>query len=139
MTAKKNHIPEYPPSPGNKAYKGELHDLQVELVKLHKHSIAHGDRMLLFEGRDSVGKDGTVRRITRHLSPRETRVVALGIPSDHDRTAWYFQCCAPHLPVAEEMVLCNRSCYNHAGVERVLDYCSNAEYEVYPDNGMITP
>jgi polyphosphate kinase 2 len=134
MTAKHKHKlkVEYPPSPGKKAYKRDLHGLQVELVKLQKHIIAHGDRILvLFEGRDSGGKDGTIKRIIKHLSPRETRVVALGKPSDHDRTTWYFQRYVPHLPGAEEMVLFNRSWYNRAGVERVMGFCSNAEYEAF--------
>jgi len=132
MSAKDQHRPEYPASPPKKAYKQELHDLQVELVKLQKHIIARGDRILvLFEGRDSGGKDGTIKRITRHLSPRETRVVALGKPSDHDRTSWYFQRYTPHLPAAEQMVLFNRSWYNRAGVERVMGFCSEAEYEAF--------
>ncbi|WP_455383931.1 polyphosphate kinase 2 [Acidihalobacter prosperus] len=122
----------YPEAPSKKAYKRELHDLQVELVKLQKHFIAHGDRILvIFEGRDSGGKDGTIKRIVQHLSPRETRVVALGKPSERDRTSWYFQRYAPHLPAAEEMVLFNRSWYNRAGVERVMDFCTNAEYEEF--------
>ena len=86
----------YPKSPPKKVYKSELHDLQVELVKLQKHLISHADRILvLFEGRDSGGKDGTIKRIVQHLSPRETRVVALGKPSERDRTSWYFQRYAP--------------------------------------------
>jgi len=132
MSAKHKHGPDYPASPPKKAYKQELHGLQVELVKLQKHIIARGDRILvLFEGRDSGGKDGTIKRIIQHLSPRETRVVALGKPSDRDRTAWYFQRYAPHLPAAEEMVLFNRSWYNRAGVERVMNFCSDAEYEAF--------
>ena len=122
----------YPKSPPKKVYKSELHDLQVELVKLQKHLISHADRILvLFEGRDSGGKDGTIKRIVQHLSPRETRVVALGKPSERDRTSWYFQRYAPHLPAAEEMVLFNRSWYNRAGVERVMEFCTDAEYEEF--------
>ena len=122
----------YPDSPKKKHYKHELHDLQVELVKLQKHLIAHGDRILvLFEGRDSGGKDGTIKRIIQHLSPRETRVVALGKPSDREESVWYFQRYAPHLPAAEEMVLFNRSWYNRAGVERVMGFCTDAEYEEF--------
>ena len=132
MTKNAKHKPEYPTSPTKKEYKQELRNLQVELVKLQKHIIARGDRILvLFEGRDTGGKDGTIKRIVQHLSPRETRVVALGNPSDHDRTAWYFQRYAPHLPSAEEMVLFNRSWYNRAGVERVMGFCSDAEYEEF--------
>lgn len=122
----------YPKTPTKKAYKHELHDLQVELVKLQKHFIAHGERILvILEGRDSGGKDGTIKRIIQHLSPRETRVVALGKPSERDRTSWYFQRYVPHLPSAEEMVLFNRSWYNRAGVERVMGFCSDAEYEEF--------
>jgi polyphosphate kinase len=122
----------YPDAPSKKVYKRELHDLQVELVKLQKHFIAHDDRILvIFEGRDSGGKDGTIKRIVQHLSPRETRVVALGKPSERDRTSWYFQRYVPHLPAAEEMVLFNRSWYNRAGVERVMGFCSEAEYEEF--------
>ena len=132
MNAKDQHRPDYPASPPKKAYKQELHDLQVELVKLQKHIIARGDRILvLFEGRDSGGKDGTIKRITRHLSPRETRVVALGKPSDHDRTSWYFQRYTPHLPATEEMVLFNRSGYNRAGIERGMGFCSETEHEAF--------
>ena len=124
----------YPESPSRKAYKRELHGLQIELVKLQKHFIAHSERILvIFEGRDSGGKDGTIKRIVQHLSPRETRVVALGKPSERDRTSWYFQRYAPHLPAAEEMVLFNRSWYNRAGVERVMEFCTDAEYEQFMD------
>jgi polyphosphate kinase 2 len=115
-----------------KEYERALHDLQVELVKLQRHFIACGDRILaLFEGRDAAGKDGPIKRIVQHLSPRETRVVALGKPSDRDRSAWYFQRYAPHLPVAGELVLFNRSWYNRAGVERVMGFCTRAEYEEF--------
>ncbi len=122
----------YPKAPSKKDYKRELHDLQVELVKFQKHLIAHDDRVLvLFEGRDSGGKDGTIKRIIQHLSPRETRVVALGKPSDRDRSSWYFQRYVPHLPAAQEMVLFNRSWYNRAGVERVMGFCTEAECEEF--------
>ena len=115
-----------------KEYEHVLHDLQVELVKLQRHFIAHDDRILaIFEGRDAAGKDGTIKRIVQHLSPRETRVVALGKPSDRERSAWYFQRYAPYLPVAGEMVLFNRSWYNRAGVERVMGFCTRAEYEEF--------
>jgi polyphosphate kinase 2 len=116
----------------HKDYKAELHDLQVELVKLQRHFIAHGDRILvLLEGRDSAGKDGSIKRIVAHLSPRDTRVVALGKPSDRDTRAWYFERYVAHLPVAEELVLFNRSWYNRAGVERVMGFCTNAQYREF--------
>ena len=122
----------YPESPSREAYKRELHGLQIELVKLQKHIIARSDRVLvIFEGRDSGGKDGTIKRIVEHLRPRETRVVALGKPSDRDRSSWYFQRYAVHLPAGAELVLFNRSWYNRAGVERVMGFCSDAEYEEF--------
>lgn len=109
------------------SYKKQLRALQVELVKLQRHVIAHNEKILMiFEGRDAAGKDGTIKRIIEHLSPRETRVMALGKPSDRERTSWYFQRYAEHLPAAQEMVLFNRSWYNRAGVERVMGFC-NAE------------
>ena len=113
-------------------YKTELHTLQVEFVKLQRHFIAHGDRILvLLEGRDAAGKDGSIKRIVAHLSPRETRVVALGKPSDRDTRAWYFERYVAFLPVAEEMVLFNRSWYNRAGVERVMGFCTKSELKEF--------
>ena len=115
-----------------KAYKKCLRKLQIELVKLQRHFIKHGDKIvIIFEGRDAAGKDGTIKRITQHLSPRETRVVALGRPSDRDQMAWYFQRYVPHLPTAQELVLFNRSWYNRAGVERVMGFCTEAEYQEF--------
>lgn len=113
-------------------YKRTLYALQVELVKLQKDIIAHDDRILIIlEGRDAAGKDGTIKRITEHLSPRETRVVALGKPSDREQSAWYFQRYVTHLPAAHEMVLFNRSWYNRAGVERVMGFCTDEQYEEF--------
>ncbi|MFM0412634.1 MULTISPECIES: polyphosphate kinase 2 [Paraburkholderia] len=113
-------------------YETELRRLQVELVKLQRHFIRCRDRILvLLEGRDAAGKDGAIKRIVEHLSPRETRVVALGRPSDRDLGAWYFQRYAPHLPVAEELVLFNRSWYNRAGVEPVMGFCTPEEHEAF--------
>jgi polyphosphate kinase 2 len=109
-------------------YKIELRDLQVEFVKLQRHLIKHGDRILvLLEGRDSSGKDGSIKRIVAHLSPRDTRVVALGKPSDSDLRSWYFERYVAELPKAEELVLFNRSWYNRAGVERVMGFCSKEQ------------
>ena len=111
-------------------YKDELKFLQIELVKLQRHIIKHDLKIvILFEGRDAAGKDGTIKRITEHLSPRETRVVALGKPSDRDTHSWYFQRYVAHLPAAGEMVLFNRSWYNRAGVEKVMGFCTDEEYE----------
>jgi polyphosphate kinase 2 len=116
-------------SPG---YKISLRALQIELVKVQKHIIEHGHRVLvIFEGRDASGKDGTIKRIVAHMSPRETRVVALGKPSDRDRVSWYFQRFVPHLPAAEEFVLFNRSWYNRASVEKVMGFCTDSEYESF--------
>ena len=98
-----------------KVYKHDLRDLQIELVKIQRRAIAHNHRILIiFEGRDAAGKDGIIKRITEHLSPRETRVVALGKPSDRDTRSWYFQRYASHLPADGEIVLFNRSWYNRA-------------------------
>jgi polyphosphate kinase 2 len=113
-------------------YHAELNALQIELVKLQRHFIGCGDRILvILEGRDSAGKDGCIKRIAAHLSPRETRVVALGKPSDRELKSWYFQRYVPHLPVAEELVLFNRSWYNRAGVEHVMGFCSKEEHEEF--------
>ncbi|WP_417317232.1 polyphosphate kinase 2 [Emcibacter sp.] len=119
-------------------YKSTLKKLQIELVKLQRHIIQYDRKILLiFEGRDAAGKDGTIKRIVQHLSPRETRVVALGKPTERDRSSWYFQRFVEHLPAAQEMVLMNRSWYNRAGVERVMGFCSNQEYEDFM-NSVVT-
>ena len=116
-------------------YRDALHLLQIELVKLQKHCIESNEKILvLLEGRDTAGKDGVIKRIVEYLSPRDTRVVALGRPSDRDRTTWYFQRYVPHLPAAQEFVLFNRSWYNRAGVERVMGFCSDAEYQEFMDS-----
>ncbi len=120
------------PSISKEAYKDNLRKLQVELVKLQRHFINCNDKILIIlEGRDASGKDGAIKRIVQHLSPRETRVVALGKPSDRDRTSWYFQRYVPYLPAAQELVLFNRSWYNRAGVERVMGFCTEAEHEEF--------
>ncbi|MEW5424972.1 polyphosphate kinase 2 [Amorphus sp. 3PC139-8] len=120
------------PKVNKKTYHHRLHALQVELVKLQRHLIRSDAKILvLIEGRDTAGKDGVIKRITEHLSPRETRVVALGKPSDRDQSAWYFQRYVPHLPVAQEFVLFNRSWYNRAGVERVMGFASHAQYREF--------
>ena len=120
------------PTLTHEAYKAELRLLQIELVKLQRHFIGCGDKILIvLEGRDAAGKDGSIKRIVKHLSPRETRVVALGKPSDRDLSAWYFQRYVPYLPVAQELVLFNRSWYNRAGVEHVMGFCSKAEHEAF--------
>ena len=113
-------------------YEAQLHMLQVELVKLQRHFIRCQDRILVvLEGRDAAGKDGSIKRIVEYLSPRETRVVALGKPSDRERSGWYFQRYVPHLPMAEELVLFNRSWYNRAGVEHVMGFCTKEQHEEF--------
>jgi polyphosphate kinase 2 len=120
---------------GRARYEAALRDLQIELVKVQKHVIKHDHKVLvIFEGRDASGKDGTIKRIVEHLSPRETRVVALGKPSDRDSTSWYFQRYATHLPAGQELVLFNRSWYNRAGVERVMKFCTDREYERFMED-----
>ena len=120
------------PAISKKAYKDSLLQLQIELVKLQRHFIACDDKILvILEGRDAAGKDGAIKRIVQHLSPRETRVVALGKPSDRDCGSWYFQRYVPYLPAAQELVLFNRSWYNRAGVERVMGFCTDAQYEEF--------
>jgi polyphosphate kinase 2 len=113
-------------------YRKSLHLLQIELVKFQRHLIAEGVRILvLFEGRDTAGKDGMIKHIIEHLSPRDTRVVALGPPSDRERSEWYFQRWVGHLPAAAEFVLYNRSWYNRAGVERVMGFCTPADCDAF--------
>jgi polyphosphate kinase len=110
-------------------YAQELGRLQIELVKLHEWIRHKGLRVvILFEGRDAAGKGGAIKRITETLNPRICRVVALGTPTEREKTQWYFQRYVAHLPAAGEMVLFDRSWYNRAGVERVMGFCTEAEY-----------
>jgi polyphosphate kinase 2 len=116
------------------AYEKQLTRLQIELVKLQRDVIAGGTKLLIIlEGRDGAGKDGTIKRITEHLSPRDIRVVALPKPSDREASEWYFQRYIPHLPAGGEIVIFNRSWYNRAGVERVMGFCTDAEYKRFLD------
>lgn len=109
-----------------------LGELYIELVKLQKTVISSNLKLLIIlEGRDAAGKDGTIKTITRHLSPRETRVVALGKPSDRQEHEWYFQRYSVHLPVSGEIVIFNRSWYNRAGVEKVMGFCTEKEYKSF--------
>ena len=113
-------------------YFTELLRLQGELVKLQDWVATTGHRVvILFEGRDAAGKGGVIKRITQRLNPRICRVVALPAPNDRERTQWYFQRYVPHLPAAGEIVLFDRSWYNRAGVERVMGFCSDQEYEEF--------
>lgn len=112
-----------------KFYESELVKLQIELVKLQSWIKKQDLKVVvIFEGRDAAGKGGTIKRITQSLNPRVCRVVALGTPTEREKTQWYFQRYVPHLPAAGEMVLFDRSWYNRAGVERVMDFCTNDEY-----------
>ncbi len=113
-------------------YREQLYLLQVELVKLQKAAIEKGKKILIiFEGRDGAGKDGTIKRFTENLSPRDIRIVALPKPSDRESSQWYFQRYAKHLPAAGEIVFLNRSWYNRSGVERVMDFCTDEQYEEF--------
>jgi polyphosphate kinase 2 len=110
-------------------YEKEMKRLQIELVKLQYWVKHKGLRVvLIFEGRDAAGKGGTIKRITEGLNPRGCRVVALGTPSDREKTEWYFQRYVAHLPSAGEIVIFDRSWYNRAGVEHVMGFCTEAEY-----------
>ncbi len=111
-----------------KEYKEELYKLQVELVKFQKEVIAKDLKVCtIFEGRDSAGKDGMIKRFIEHLSPRDARIVALGVPSQKDQASWYFQRFVPHLPSNQEIVFFNRSWYNRAGVERVMEFSTKED------------
>jgi len=106
-----------------------MYPLYVELVKLQKQVISSNLKVLIIlEGRDAAGKDGTIKQIIKHLSPRETRVVALGKPNERETGEWYFQRYVQHLPTEGEIVILNRSWYNRAGVEKVMNFCSPEEY-----------
>ncbi len=113
-----------------KPYERELLRLQEELVKMTEWIRDTGARVVvIFEGRDAAGKGGAIKRITEHLNPRIARIVALPIPTEREKTQWYFQRYVAELPAAGEMVLFDRSWYNRAGIERVLGFCTPAEYQ----------
>ena len=115
-----------------RVYFSELLRLQGELVKLQDWIVHHKLRVVvLFEGRDAAGKGGVIKRVTQRLNPRICRVAALPAPNDRERTQWYFQRYVSHLPAAGEMVLFDRSWYNRAGVEKVMGFCSDDEYEEF--------
>ena len=115
-----------------KAYEKALKGLNVELVKLQEWVKSTGHRMVvIFEGRDAAGKGGAIKSISQSMSARVCRVVALAAPSDREKTQWYFQRYAPHLPAGGEIVLFDRSWYNRAGVERVMGFCTDAEYQEF--------
>ena len=115
-----------------KNYEKQKYQLQVELLKLQAWVKETGQRVvILFEGRDAAGKGGTIKRFMEHLNPRGARVVALEKPSDVERGQWYFQRYIQHLPTAGEIVMFDRSWYNRAGVERVMGFCTHAEYDEF--------
>ncbi len=115
-----------------RGYESELERLQGELVKAQEWIQHTGFRVVaLFEGRDTAGKGGSIKRITETLNPRYCRVVALGVPTERERSQWYFQRYVAHLPAAGEIVLFDRSWYNRAGVEKVMGFCTQAEYEEF--------
>ena len=113
----------------NKKYERTLSKLQVELVKLQDWVIDKGKKIvIIFEGRDAAGKGGTIKRLTANLNPRYCKVVALAAPTEREKTQWYFQRYASHLPAAGEIVILDRSWYNRAGVERVMGFCTDKQY-----------
>src|SRR5665213_3919289 len=115
-----------------RGYGKELERLQVELVRLQDWIVHKGLKVVVVvEGRDTAGKGGTIKRITEKTNPRVVRTVALGTPTERERTQWYFQRYVAHLPAAGEIVLFDRSWYNRAGVEHVLGFCTDAQYEEF--------
>jgi polyphosphate kinase len=122
----------YDESMKDKAYEEELTELQIELVKLQRHVIDTGLRIvILFEGRDAAGKGGTIFAFRQYLNPRSARLVALPKPTDTERGQWYFQRYVAELPTSGEMVLFDRSWYNRAGVEPVMGFCTPAEHRLF--------
>ncbi len=116
----------------NKVYEAELYRLQIELVKLQEWTRETGARIVVvFEGRDAAGKGGTIKRFTEYLSPRTARVAALPAPSDREKGQWYFQRYIEHLPTKGEIVLFDRSWYNRAGVEKVMEFCTPQEEALF--------
>ncbi|HSW51358.1 MAG TPA: polyphosphate kinase 2 [Bryobacteraceae bacterium] len=113
-------------------YEKELRRLQIELVKLEEWVKAKGLKVVvIFEGRDAAGKGGVIKRITERMNPRVCRIEALGTPTEREKTQWYFQRYVARLPAAGEIVLFDRSWYNRAGVERVMGFCTEAEYQEF--------
>ncbi|MDF9717956.1 polyphosphate kinase 2 [Nocardioides sp. ChNu-153] len=117
---------------GREEYDEQKYALQVELLKFQRWQGATGAKhVIVFEGRDAAGKGGTIKRFMEHLNPRHARTVALGKPSDREQHQWYFQRYVQHLPTAGELVLFDRSWYNRAGVERVMGFATDDEYELF--------
>ena len=117
---------------GKKKYNKELFRLQLELIKLQEWVKAEGLKVVIvFEGRDAAGKGGVIKRIAQYLNPRDVRVAALPAPTERQKTEWYFQRYVNHLPAAGEIVMFDRSWYNRAGVERVMGFCDEEEYDEF--------
>jgi polyphosphate kinase 2 len=125
-------VPPQPEPLSRRTYEAELEKLNIELVRLQEWIKFQGLKVvILFEGRDAAGKGGVIKTITAPLNPRYCRVVALGVPTERERTQWYFQRYVAHLPSAGEMVLFDRSWYNRAGVEYVMGFCKEDEYREF--------
>jgi len=132
LQLRKIYKEKHPDTLDRKSYFRTLLELQTELIKLQSWVEHTGEKIaVIFEGRDSAGKGGAIKRITQRLNPRVCRVVALPKPSDRERTQWYFQRYVPHLPAGGEIVLFDRSWYNRAGVERVMGFASPGEVEAF--------
>jgi polyphosphate kinase 2 len=126
------HVDDGSEKEARRRYFSELFRLQGELVKLQSWVVKTGHKVvILFEGRDAAGKGGVIKRITQRLNPRVCRVAALPAPNDRERTQWYFQRYVSHLPAAGEIVLFDRSWYNRAGVEKVMGFCNDDQYEEF--------
>ncbi|MGY6278084.1 polyphosphate kinase 2 [Methylomonas sp. MgM2] len=132
LELRKLYKEKHPDTLERKVYFRKLLELQTELIKLQSWVEHTGEKIaVIFEGRDSAGKGGAIKRITQRLNPRVCRVVALPKPSDRERTQWYFQRYVPHLPAGGEIVLLDRSWYNRAGVERVMGFASPKDVEAF--------
>lgn len=132
MEIRKIYRKAHPPSLERKDYFKKLLTLQAELIKLQDWIEHSGEKVVvIFEGRDSAGKGGVIKRITQRLNPRVARVVALPAPTDREKSQWYFQRYVPHLPAAGEMVLFDRSWYNRSGVERVMGFSTEDQVEQF--------
>ena len=126
-----SHTPEYPYSKklSRRVYETEKRELQIELLKVQRRVRETGQKILIIsEGRDAAGKGGAIKRFMEHLNPRGAHVIALEKPTERERSQWYFQRYIKHLPAAGEIILFDRSWYNRAGVERVMDFCTPSEY-----------
>jgi polyphosphate kinase 2 len=128
----KNHHHDVDTALSSKPYTHELEALDLELVHLQQWAQKTGARIVvIFEGRDAAGKGGVIKRIAEPLNPRFCRIAALGVPTEKEKSQWYFQRYVAHLPAAGEIVLFDRSWYNRAGVEKVMGFCTSDDYEAF--------